>query len=140
MSEIVAYLTKTKKLPGTKYSEVYKKAFRLYSQIKKHTKRRPYIRSTYFKKDKVFLGIFWSHLKDKIDLKDKTRRLKYLPCAIELIRKSNFNPTSKENVDRKSEILHRFIGKTSENEIFYVQIKENKRNNQKYLISIFPLK
>lgn len=49
-----AYLTKQKKLSGTKYSEVYKKAINFYKPIIQRTKRRPYIKSTYFKKDKIF--------------------------------------------------------------------------------------
>lgn len=137
MEIIKAYQTKIKKLPGTNYSEVYKKAFGLYSTIKKRSKRRPYTRSAYFKKDKIFLSLFWQHLREKHH-KDRIRRLKFFPCAVELIRHSKFNSTSIENVDRKSEILHRFMGITSENEVFYVQIKENKRNGQKYLISVFP--
>ena len=132
-----AYKVKSKKLPGTKYSEVHKKAFKLYQQIKKHSKRRAHIRSAYFNKDKVFLSVFWQHLGDKHH-KDRTRRLKYFPCALELIRNTRFDPASNENVDRKSEILHRFMGITSENEVFFVQIKENKCNGQKYFISVFP--
>ena len=38
----------------------------------------------------------------------------------------------------KTEILHRFKGITPEGEEFFVQIKENKRNGQKYFISVFP--
>lgn len=139
MEAIKAYPTKFKKLSGTKYSEVYKKAFKAYKKIKNQTKRRPYIRSTYFKKDKIFLGLFWHHLDDKLNMRDKIRRLKYFTCAIDLIRHSHFDPVSKENVDRKYEILHRFMGSTSENEIFFVQIKENKRTGQKYFLSVFPL-
>ena len=131
------YRVKSAKVNGTKYSEVMKMAFRIYSVIKKRSKRRVYVRSSYFKGDKVFLSLFWQHLLDKHH-KDRMRRLKYFPCAIELIRNSRFNPTSVENVDRKSEILHRFAGKTSESELFFVQIKENKRNGQKYFISVFP--
>lgn len=134
------YKTKAKKLPGTNYSEVLSKALNFYSKIKKRTKRRPYIRSAYFKKDKIFLGLFWSHLKDSTNLRDKTRRLKLLPCAIELLEKSQIEPKSKENPNKKNEILHRFYGKTSKNEKFCVQIKLQKRNNHKYLISIFPSK
>jgi len=135
---VQAYSTKSKKLPGTNYSEVYKKAFRLFAQIKRRSKRRPYIRSAYFKKDKIFLGLFWHHLHEKFSLNDRTRRLKYFPCALELIQKTRFDPTSKENPNTKSEILHRFTGTTAEKEIFFVQIKEDKKTGEKYLISIFP--
>lgn len=138
METIKAYQAKTKKLPGTNNAEVYKKAFDVYSTIqKRNPRRRVHIRSAYFNNDKIFLSIFWQHLREKHH-KERTRRLKYFPCAIELIRHSKFHPTSIENIDRKSEILHRFMGITSENEVFYVQIKENKRNGQKYLISVFP--
>ncbi len=134
-----AYRTKANKLPGTKYSEVSKKALNIYSKIKNRSKRRPYIRSAYFRKGKIFLGLFWHHLHNKLNLKDKARRLKYFPCAIELIRNSRIDPASKEDVDKKSEILHRFKGITPKKEIFFVQIKENKRNSQKYFISVFPM-
>lgn len=67
------------------------------------------------------------------------RRLKYFPCAIELIQKSRFEPESKENPNKRTEILHRFTGVTKENDIFFVQIKEDKRTGQKWLISVFPL-
>lgn len=137
METIKAYQARIKKFPGTNNREVYKKAFNFYSAIKKRSKRRAYIRSAYFNKNKIFLSLFWQHLLDKHH-NERTRRPKYFPCAIELIRNSKFHPTSIENVDRKSEILHRFMGITPENEVFYVQIKENKNSGQKYLISIFP--
>ena len=134
-----AYQTKSTKLPGTNFREVRKKAFKFYRQIKKRSKRKPYIRSAYFKKDKIFLDLFWSHLFEKKNFADLMRRIKFYPCALELIKNSRFDPTSKENVDRKSEILHRFMGITSENETFFVQIKENKRNGNKWLMSVFPI-
>lgn len=132
-----AYKTKSKKLAGSNYGEVHRKAFGIYTQIKKRSKRRVYLRSAYFHKDKIFLSLFWQHLNNKHH-KERLRRFKYFPCALELIRDSRFDPTSIENTEQKGEILHRFAGITSENELFYVQIKENKRNGQKYLISIFP--
>ena len=135
-----AYQVKAKKLPGTNYSEVHRKALKMYSRIKKQSKRRPYLKSAYFKKDKIFLGLFWHHLRDKSNLKDKTKRISYFPCALELIKHSRFTPTSKENPNKKSEILHRFFGKTPDKELFCVQIKENKYSKQKHLMSIFPYK
>jgi len=133
-----AYRTKSKKLTGTKFSEVNKKASRVYDLIKKQTKRRPYIRSAYFKKDKIFIGLFWQHLFGKKNWRDRVRRLKYFPAGIELIRHTKFEPKSKENPNKKSEILHRFAGVTSDNELFYVQIKENKQSGSKFLISVYP--
>lgn len=111
MGQIRTYQTKAKKLPGTNYAEVYKKAFNLYLKIKQQSKRRTYIRSVYFNKEKIFLSLFWQHLGDKHH-KDRIRRIKYFPCAIEVICKSPFKPVS----------------------------KENKNNKQKYLISVFPNK
>jgi hypothetical protein len=134
-----AFTTKSQKLPGTRYADVYRKAYNIYKPMKRKKKRRPFIRSAYFDKDKVFLGLFWHHLKDKLNLREKTRRLKYLPCALELIKNSKLDPVSKQSMDKAYEILHRFMGITIDQEVFCVQIKENKKNNQKFLISVFPI-
>lgn len=130
---------KANKLSGTNYKELHKKARYIYDQIKKRSKRKPYVRSAYFKKDKIFLDLFWSHLFEKNHFGDFTRRLKFYPCAIELIRHSNLEPASKENVGKRSEILHRFAGITGDSELFYVQIKETKRTGKKWFISVFPV-
>ncbi len=132
------YKTKTKKLNGTNFHEVNQKAFGLYQQIKRKTKRRPYIRSAYFKKDKIFLELFWRHLFDKPNWRDRVRRLKYFPCAIELIQNNSFDPISKKNPNKPSEILHRFADVTKDNDLFFVHIKEDKKTGQKYFMSVFP--
>ncbi|MFA7245160.1 MAG: hypothetical protein WC070_03210 [Candidatus Magasanikbacteria bacterium] len=137
--QVQIYKTKTKKLPGTHWYQVIENGLEQYKKIKNKTKRRPYVRSAYFKKEKIFLELFWNHLYEKANIRDKTRRLKYFSCAIELIENSKYSPTSKENPNKKSEILHRFMGSTPEDEVFFVQIKEEKKNGQKWLISIFPL-
>jgi len=134
------YQAKCAELTGTNFHEVSQKAFSFYNQIRRKTKRRPYVRSVYFKKDKIFLPLFWNHLHEKLNYKDKTRRVKYFPCAMELIKNSRIDPESKENVDRRSEILHRFAGKTKNGQLFFVQIKEDKRTGEKWLISVFPVK
>lgn len=136
MTEV--YKTNCKKFAGTNYKEIYKQAFGIYLRIKKRSKRRPYVRAKYFNKDKVFVSLFWQHLHDKLNLKDKTRRVKYFECALDLIQNTQFNPISKENPNKKSEILHRFMGITKENEVFFVQIKESKNSSHKYLMSAFP--
>lgn len=97
------YRTKFKVLTGTNYKEISKKASNIYSQIKKKTKRRPYVRSAYFKKEKIFLGLFWSHLHEK-NYWDQIRRMKLFGCGIELIMKSRFEPTSKENPNKQGEM------------------------------------
>lgn len=132
------YQTKSAKLAGTNYKEVYGKAFGVFQRIRQKTKRRPYIRSAYFKKEKIFLGLFWQHLEDHFNQNDKARRLKLYECGIELIQRSRYEPTSKENPNKPSEILHRFMGITKNKEMFKVQIKEDKRSGEKFLISIFP--
>ena len=133
-----AFPVKAKKLTGSSFKEVNKKALNFYSHIKGNTKRRPYIRSSYFNSEKIFLDLYWRHLHEKKNLRDKTRRLKYFPCSIELMTKCNFKPETKGNPNNKSEILHRFTGVTRAGEEFIVQIKENKKSRQKYLISTFP--
>lgn len=65
--------------------------------------------------------------------------MKYFHNAIELIQNSRFEPESKQNPNKPSEILHRFAGVTSEDDLFFVQIKEDKRSGEKFLISIFPI-
>lgn len=132
------YKTKARKIPGTEFQEVKRIAFHLLKQIKKKSKRLPYVRSAYFIKDKVFLTLFLQHLFEKKDWRDRTRRLKYFEATIELIEKSKFPPKSMENPNKRGEILHRFSGTTKDNEAFYVQIKEEKKSGKKYLISFFP--
>lgn len=133
------YRTRSSKYPGSSFHEVYKKAHACHVKIKKRSKRRTYIRSAYFRKDKIFLDLFWQHLFAKENWRDRVRRMKYFKCAIELMQKSRFEPKSKENPNKPSEILHRFYGITAGHEPFCVQIKEDKRNGQKFLISIFPI-
>lgn len=132
-----AYQTKTKKLAGTSYKEIETNARYLYNVERKRTMRNAYIRAAYFKNDKIFLTRFWNHISEK-RRRDRKRRLKYFPCALELVRHSKIVPVSKENVDKRHEILHRFIGITPDQEVFFVQIVEDKRTDNKYLISIFP--
>lgn len=133
------YKAKTKPFSGTRYADVGYKAFGLYNQIKRKSKRRPYVRSAYFKKDKIFLELFWHHLQDKHNLNDKARRLKYFPCAIELIKESKIDPLLiKENPNKLSEILYRFSGIALNEDSFFVQIKMEKRSGRKWLMSIFP--
>ena len=131
------YQTKIKKLAGTDYREVYPKAFSIYKQIRAQTKRRPYVRSAYFKKDKVFIDYFWQHLWQK-NWPDRFRRLKYYACAIDLIRNSKAEPVSKLNPNRPKEILHRFAGITPDKELFFVQISEDTKLGRKGLVSVFP--
>jgi len=128
------YKTKAKKISGTTYGEVMRNAFTLFDQIKKKTKRRPYVRSVYFKKEKIFFDYFREHLFQKLP-KERMRRLKFFAAAMELIKFSRNNPVS--ITKERKEIVYRFAGLTTEKELFYVQIKEDKRG-RKYLMSFFP--
>jgi hypothetical protein len=133
---IVPYQTKSKKIPGTGYGEVMRNAFTVFDEIKKKSKRRPYIKSAYFKKEKVFFDYFREHLFQKLP-KERMRRLKYFRAACELVRDSRTGPIEKTESFERKEILYRFAGKTSEKELFYVQIKEDKKK-RKYFMSCFP--
>lgn len=133
------YQTKALMFSGSDYHEVHLKAYGLYKKIKRKTKRRPYVRSAYFNKEKIFLEAFWNHLYEKQNFRDKVRRMKYFGCAVELIQMSKCEPTSKENPNKRSEILHRFAGATKEKDLFFVQIKEDKKTGQKWLMSVFPV-
>lgn len=131
------YQSKFLKLAGTDYREIYSKARFIFLQIKKKSKRKPYIRSAYFNKDKIFLDYFWEHLHQKHPA-DRFRRLKFYECALDLINNCKVDPLSVQNPNRSRDILHRFFGQTKSGEEFIVQITENKRNHQKYFISVFP--
>ena len=133
-----SYKTKKQLLHGSSFSEVRAAAERIYKPIKSKTKRTPYVRSKYFRGEKIFLTLFWSHIFEK-SAKDRIRRLKFFDCAIDLIRSSMINPESRENFRKKDEILHRFHGVTGSGEKFVVQIKENKRTKRKDFISVYPL-
>ena len=131
------YLTRAVVLGGRTYRDVYARANHIYKQEQQKTKRKPYVRSAYFKKDKVFLELFWTHLRQK-NWRDRKRRVKYFSCALELLRHTRCDPVSVQNPNRKSEILHRFVGRTQCGEVFIVQVKEDKRSGQKWLMSVFP--
>ncbi|MBU1136940.1 hypothetical protein KKD72_01040 [Patescibacteria group bacterium] len=134
---MIPYQTNKNKLPGTNYSEVRKQAIFVFNQVKKRTKRRPYIRSFYFKKQKIFFDYFWAHLRQKPP-KERFKRLQYFEAAIDLIKNCKKEPTSKQNPNKKTEIIHRFIGITKNKEQFFVQIKEDLRTDKKYFMSCFP--
>lgn len=139
MKEIVVdyYKTKNMKIAGSSAKEVRDGAEIIYRSIKSKTKRIPYVRSKYFRGEKVFLTIFWSHLFEKHE-KERTKRLKFFGCGIDLVKNSTLDPVTRENFKSKSELLHRFYGVLKNGEKFIVQVKENKRSKRKDLISIFP--
>lgn len=131
------YKSKVKSLAGTSYSEVITKARKIYKDIASKTKRRPYIRSKYFNKEKIFLEYFWSHLMTK-NRNDRFRRLRLYASAIDLIENSKIKSITVKNPNKSGEILHRFEGINQNTEQFIVQIKEDVKTEQKHFISVFP--
>jgi len=134
---MIAYQTKVKKIGATRYKEIWKKVRIYWSKVKRRTKRKPYVRSAYFNKQKIFFDFFWIHLSQKSP-KQRRKRLQYFPCAVDLIKQSKNKPASKINPNKSTEILHRFAGLTKNKELFFVQIKENIKTDRKQLMSIFP--
>jgi hypothetical protein len=132
------YKSKYSKISGSSYSEIAKNARKIYHLYASKTKRKPYIRNHYFGNDKIFLDLFWEHLNQKSRI-DRKRRLKFYRCGLDLIENSKCKPESKPNVDNPSEILHRFAGATVQGELFYVQIKQDKKN-AKFFMSVFSPK
>lgn len=130
---------KTSKIKGTDYPEIYKKAFNFYKIIKKDcNKRRPNVRSKYFKNQKIFLELFWVHLHQK-NIGERQRRVAFFPAAIEFIINSADKPCMVAS-SKSSEIFYRFSAKAKSDEVFFIQIKEDKKSGQKWLMSIFPEK
>ncbi len=138
LKKIQYYKCKSGLLPGHRYADVAKVARKIFKEIKTGSKRRPYIRSAYFRGEKIFLDNFWVHLSQKV-LSDRVRRLKYFGCAIELIKKSKNKPIYKIKNNYKDEIFYRFIGMVN-HQYFAVQIKEDLKRKQKFLMSVFDYK
>ena len=131
------YHTQISKLTGTDYREVLRKANAVYRKIASKTKRKPYVRSMYFKKEKIFLNYFWQHLYQK-NRPDRLRRLEFYACALDLVVHSRVHPNIMRNPEKQSEVLYRFKGITRTKEFFTVQIKEDPRNKNKHFISVYP--
>ncbi|MCX6811153.1 MAG: hypothetical protein NT039_00445 [Candidatus Berkelbacteria bacterium] len=131
------YKSTKQKIAGTSFKEINKSAKSIFNRVKARTRRTPYLRSKYFRKEKVFLILFWSHLYKKNE-RDRVRRLRFYDCALDLIINSHRDPETRDNFKKKDELLHRFYGISTKGEKFTVQIKENKRTKRKDLISIYP--
>lgn len=131
------YKSKYSRLPGSSYDEVAPIARKEYNTVKKLTKRQPYVRSTYFAKDKVFLALFWEHLAQK-HRGEKMARLKLYTCALDLLRHTTITPDTIFDAKDLNILLHRFTGETADGILFYVQVKHDKRTGRKDFISCFP--
>lgn len=71
--------------------------------------------------------------------RERIRRLKFLPCVLELIQNSRCKPNVLSDPHDKQAKLYRFLGLSKEGKLFYVQIKEGLKTEQRFLMSIFPV-
>lgn len=126
-------------LPGSSYDEVIALARKEFHKIENLTKRQPYVRSSYFNKDKVFISLYWTHLM-QLHRRDRTLRLKFYKAAIDLMRNTRHEPETIFKKDDLSIILHRFYGETKDGVGFCVQIKQDKRSGRKDFMSVFDRK
>lgn len=130
------YQSSAQTLSGENYIDLERKARKIYKEIASRTKRNPYVRSAYFKKSKIFIKPFWEHLNQKSQ-HDRRRRLRYYAVAIDLLRNSTREPLTKRNPNGDGQLVHRFAGQTKDGELFFVQVKEDKRTDGKYFMSVF---
>lgn len=133
------YKSKAVLLVGSSYDEVLERARKEHKKIENVTKRQPYVRSTYFKKDKIFISTFWTHLMQK-HRKDRMKRLKLYSAAIDLMRNSHCEPETIFKKGDLSTILHRFYGVTKDGVEYCVQVKQDKRSGRKDFMSVFDRK
>ena len=135
---MIFFKTKAEKLYGHTYKDISNQAKAIYKREKIRTKRKPYVRSAYFKKDKIFLELFWQHLWQK-NWRDRKRRVQFFDCALDLLRHSRVDSVSVQDPNHKSVMLHRFYGMTPTGYEFCVQVKQDKKTGQKWLMSVFPI-
>ena len=133
------FKSKYGKLSGTTYDEAVRNARKEYIKIQHLTKRQPYVRSKYFDGDKIFINIFFNHLVQKRK-GEQLQRSKLFLCAIDLLRNTRSSPKTIFSNNNMNEMLHRFEGETKDGEVFYVQVKQNKRTGRKDFMSVFPPK
>ena len=129
------YRVKSQPFSGTNYTELYRKARLFFKRIHLNPRRKLFIKSAYFHKQKIFFDHFWEHLLQK-SIKQRKQRLKYLPCMKELLENSLTNP--RVTIQSNSEKYYRFLGQVTNGAYFAVQIKE--KNHKLQCISIFPWK
>lgn len=133
------YQSKYNQLPGTTLKRVLHAAHRHHDLVKsRNPRRRPYVRSKYFKGDKVFITLYWSHLTQK-NRKEQQRRARLYRVALDLIRNTTQDPLTIIDVTKADILLHRFYGITANGVPFCVQIKQNHQSSRKDLISAFPV-
>jgi hypothetical protein len=132
----MVYQCRSRLIIGKNDFYITKIARRIFHDIERRTKRRPYIRSAYFDGEKIFLDNFWVHLNQK-NSRDRARRLRYFNVALELIQHSKIAPILQSYDHLNHQILYRFMG-VVQNETFIVQIKEDVKREQRFFMSVFP--
>lgn len=134
------YLSKYNKYPGSSEPEVVKVARDYYDAIRKrNSRRRPYIRSAYYGREKVFLTIYWDHLFQK-NRKERILRSKLYRCGIDLVRYNRHQPIIVKESNNPNVVFNRFLGRTKDGELYWVQVIIDTKTKRKDLISIFPYK
>lgn len=134
------FVSQYKKRTATSHKEVYSSARNEYHRIERRNSRRmPYVRSAYFKKEKVFINIFWEHVKQK-NYGEQAERLKYYNPAIDLIVNAGQRDLVASHQIEVNVLLYRFEGKTQDGYIYFVQLKQNLRTGRKDFMSVFPAK
>lgn len=110
-NEIKNWKVKALQFSSRTYEDARKEALSHFSKLKAKSKRKLYVKSDYFGKQKIFFDYFWDLVFQK-PIGSRKQRLKLLPCAVELVQKSSFLPESTTNPNKKQEIFYRFEGVT----------------------------
>lgn len=135
--EITTYRCKAAPLRGHRFVDIMPQVRKEFRTLQKRTKRRPHVRSDYFKKNKIFFDYFWQHMQRK-SVVDRARRLKYFPCALEVLRKSRHNPTTFVDINQPDIIKHEFVAIAPDGVRFSVIIQEDRKTDKKQLLSLYP--
>lgn len=85
-----------------------------------------------------YFSIYFGSICIKKNWRDRVRRLKFYPAALELIRHTRIDPQVRMNPNKPKELLYRFHGITANGKKFSVHIKEGLARHQKILISVYP--
>ena len=136
--EIRLYQCATRPLAGHRFIAIIPEVRRIFRTIQKRTKRKPYVRSAYFGKNKIFFDFFWQHMQEKLP-SDRARRLIYFPCAIELLRNSRYDPETFIDSRYPNVIKHRFKGVTPDGKQFGVVVHEDRKTDKKQLLTMYAL-
>jgi hypothetical protein len=86
------YKSRYASLSGSHSRELYQKAHAAQRALMKSSRRKAYVRSKFFKLQKVFLDTFWIHLSQK-NSGERRRRIAFFVCALDLIKNTTNQPT-----------------------------------------------